>query len=276
MDEELSHAFNAAEEVLREVIFIVWKEKKEDWNKVGVTDDMLKNWKKMYSKESAKAIGNISSPRLLAYAVLGELISIILENRWSCYRLILGDKQEVKYLLGTLKDLRNPRIHGRSNLYTYQRYLAIGISGELQNRIASYRAKGEVIEDYYPRILSITISNGFKWDSSQGSAYVTAGTVRWEDAISFLVFAVDPYNDQLEYGWRWGSHGEYEWQNDGEIRLEINDGESYSSNLSIEIVIRSPRKPHRDGECDHSVQLCYKVLPERDIFLKKNKGLCCY
>ena len=64
--------------------------------------------------------------------------------------------------LSELEKLRDPEAR-RRELLPHQKHLAIGISGEIRNRLIRYRSKQETSEDYYPRIESVRDSLGNIW-----------------------------------------------------------------------------------------------------------------
>lgn len=106
--------------------------------------------------------------------------------------------------LSALERLRDPDAH-RRELLPHQKHLALGIEGEIRNRLVRFRSEQETAEDYFPRIESVRDGLGNIWtpDVNMVSRFhSTDMNLRPGDTVEFVITARDPLDGRLEYGIR--------------------------------------------------------------------------
>ena len=104
--------------------------------------------------------------------------------------------------LTELEKLRDPDAH-RRELLPHQKNLALGLSGEIRNRLIRYRSKLETKEDCFPRIESARDSLGNIWVPDPGLSFKhvsNKNVLRPGDVLDFVITARDPEDLPLKYG----------------------------------------------------------------------------
>lgn len=195
---DISQSLRDAENALRDFIAsVLIATLGPDWlDKCGVTEDRIEQWKARKEVERKRQEAGVVDEHLLYYADFYDLKTILKKN-WSNFSESLGDWKTFEVFLTELERLRDPDAH-RRELLPHQKSLAIGISGEIRNRIVRYRSKKETPNDYFPRIESARDSVGNIWVPESGAPSVHTKTVlRPGDIVEFVVTASDPEDMHL-------------------------------------------------------------------------------
>ena len=242
----------------------------KDWlNSCGVTQDRISIWKERKENDEKKQKYSTIEKRLLYYSDFYDLINIIDKNWNKGFKDVFVNKTTTMVFLDLLKDFRNPEAHRREFL-PYQKKLIVGISGEIRNRIILYRSKKETGEDYFPRLESVKDNLGNTW-VQRNHLIDTQLTLRVGDTIQFLITAIDPLGENLEYS----IYGN-KWQNSNFIEIKLTE-EHISKRCDFLIAVRSKRSYHAFSNYDDVALFQYQILPKKvkkaeHQVLKKIKG----
>lgn len=262
---EITQALKDTENGLRDFIAKVLKEKYGDeWiSQCGVSEDRVAAWKSRKEVESKRQKFGVVEERLLYYANFYDL-KTILKKHWSEeFSEALGDLKTMEVWLSELEKLRDPDAHRREFL-PHQKHLAIGVAGEIRNRIIRYRSKQETEMDCFPRIESARDSLGNLYTPGK---YLTAplATLRVGDTVEYVITATDPLGEPLEYSLTLitgvtKTTRPGEWRSDNEFSVTFAK-EEIGIQTKVFFQIRSKRDFHANGDHDESVLFIYTVLP---------------
>lgn len=263
---EVTQALRNAENSLRDFIgFMLLKSKGVDWiNECGVSSERIAIWGERKKEEQKKQRSGYVDERLLYYADFYDLETILSKN-WEPFYEALGDKKTFMVYFRELEKYRNADAH-RREILNHQKYLLIGISGEIRNKIVRYRSRMDTnADDYFPRIESAQDSLGHGWSPSgnSGSFAVveTNAVLRPGDELDFVVIASDPEDRPLEYAVRIpGEAKTIVWDRDFNLSFQITT-DHIGRYFHLEVMVRSDRGYHAHVHCDHSVIFSYQVLP---------------
>lgn len=264
MDLEPTQNLKDVENSLRDIIFLILKNKYGDnWmENTGVSEERITKWQDRKEEEKRRQQSGTIEERLMYYSDFYDLKTIINKN-WELFLSVFNDKKTIDTFLTLLEKYRDPDAH-RRELFSYQKMLIAGISGEIRSLITRYHSKRETGSDCFPRIESVRdnfgnscISNGVLFCDSKMN-------LRPGDKLEFIVAASDPEGLDLEYriSTKPGTWPEFEpkWQKQNTFQYEISE-KNIAKRLSVEIYMRSPRDYHADGDRDDSAQFTYTVLP---------------
>ncbi|MFH2011150.1 MAG: hypothetical protein ABIJ37_00355 [Pseudomonadota bacterium] len=222
----------------------------------GVTPERIEKWQERKLAEEQRQKSGVVEQRLIYYADFYDLRSI-LKKHWSGeFSTALGDWKTMDVWLAEMEKLRDPDAH-RRELLPHQKYLVMGIAGEIRTRLIRYRSKQETSEDYYPRIESARDSLGNIF--TYGNSNIKSQTrLRPGDTIDFIITATDPLGEPLEYAIYKSINTV--WQDNNDILLTITEKE-VQKKFSVLLVAKSKRKFHASIEYDDAVVFTYEVLP---------------
>lgn len=261
---DITQAMKDTENALRDFITEVLSQQYgENWvQKCGVTDDRMKVWQQRKENEHYRHESCAVEERLIYYSDFYDLQTILAKN-WQHFASAFGDLKTFRVLLSQLEKFRDPDAH-RRELMLHQKHLALGICGEIRNKIIQYRSKQETEKDYYPRIESIRDSLGNVWMpySNYGVSLFTGLRLRVGDAISFQVAAFDPLGEQLLYKVEVGHRLYLDWQKESEFDV-ILASEHVQSRLHVSIDVKSEREYHAHGFYDDTADFVYDLLPPK-------------
>jgi hypothetical protein len=255
---EETKALKDVENSLRDFISnLMTAEIGEEWiEKSGISADRIIIWKERREVEDKKQKFGTPENRLIYYADFYDL-GIILDKNWNKnFADALGDKKTILLFLKILDDFRNPDAH-RRELLPHQKYLILGISGEIRNRIILYRSKKETGEDYFPRIESVRDNLGNYVVSSKSSNNEKL-ILRPGDFLTFVISATDPLGEALEYC----CYGETAWQEDNSIKINI-EKKHIAKRQTFMVCIRSKRDYHAKDTYDDFAIFNYTILPNK-------------
>jgi len=260
---DVTQALRDTENALRDFIAATLERSLgSEWlSNCGVTTDRIAKWRERKSEEQRRQEAGVVDERLLYYAELYDL-KTILEKHWQGdFSEALGKWRRFEVLFDELALYRDPDAH-RRELLPHQQSLVLGIAGDIGSRLVRWHSRRETVDDCFPRIESARDSLGNLWIPSISGVYFDTGTtLRPGDKIDFVVTARDPEDLPLEYRLEVGFEGASKWQAIGLFSLEVK--EAHIGRLFIDLQIRSPRSYHAGPGYDHKVIFCYSVLPRR-------------
>jgi len=252
-----------AENSLRDFIAtILHKHLGSNWVEAsGVSAERVRAWQdRQKSEEKRQATGTVD-PRLLYYADFYDLATI-LKKHWHLFEEVFGKFRRFEVLWDELQRYRDPDAH-RRELLPHQKYMIIGISGEIRNCIVRYRSKMETGEDYYPRFEVVRDSLGSVFvPQGENRMLVTELRLRPGDCMEVVATATDPLGSQLEYAVRKLGSSQFVWQNSGAFSISF-DERDVRQKMDVQVAVRSPRKFHAYQEYDDLVAFRYEILPPK-------------
>lgn len=244
------------ENVLRTNIQFILKDKYGDvWEEhLGVSKDRIKKWEERKEEERNRLNGKVLENRLLFYSDFYDLKEIMLKN-WGIFGSFFKNKKELEYQLEMLESFRNPNAHNR-DLLEHQKYLLVGIIGEIKSNILEYRGSTEKEDTYFLKVDSINI-NG-KIHNNQHAVELKK-TLRKGDVLDITFYVSAPPNQKVFYS----IYGSENWQEDPHFIIEI-DEEDCVGDSTLMFAIKSDQEYHRINtkpECDARFVIKYIILP---------------
>jgi len=261
---DATQALRDAENALRDFVVLLLSKDSADWiARCGVSPDRIEKWKERKATEIKRQEAGVVEERLIYFADFYDLKSILKKNWSGDFSAALGDWRTFEVYLGELEKLRDADAH-RRELLPHQKYLILGISGEIRNRIVRYRSKMETPDDCFPRIESVRDSLGNIWvpgnDKSDLKAVRTNIALRPGDIVDFVVTATDPEGLLLQYAVDIPGLPPSKWQSNSNLQFVVD--ESHISRIfGLEVSILSTRRYHARQLNDDSVIFLYNVLP---------------
>jgi len=258
--QDVTQALKDTENSLRDFIAVILREKLgESWiENCGISSKKLEKWKGHREDEEKRQGSGVVEQRLIYYADFDDLRTI-LERHWlGEFSNAFGEWKRMEVFLNELKNLRDPDAH-RRELMPHQKYLILGIAGDIRTRLVRYRSKKETSEDYYPRIESARDSLGNIYTYGNDKLLNTGMRLRPSDVIDFVVTATDPQGESLEY--RIASPNT-EWQDSNILSLRLTEN-NVKKRFEVLLVIKSKRQFHENIEDDDFVIFVYEVLPPK-------------
>jgi len=262
---DVTQALRDAENSLRDFIVLVLSKGGSDWiARCGVAPERIEKWRERKATEAKRQEAGVVEERLMYYADFYDLKTILKKNWSGEFSAALGDWKTFEVYLGEIEKLRDADAHRREFL-PHQKYLILGVSGEIRNRIVRYRSKMETPDDCFPRIESARDSLGNIWvpDGNTGDlkAVGTKKSLRPGDVLEFVVTAIDPEDLPLQYALTaMPGNTKPAWQSNPNLRLVLEEAH-ISKTFCVEVSIISPRPYHARTINDDSVNFLYSVLP---------------
>ena len=266
-------ALRDTENALRDFISAVLSDRLgPDWiNRCGVTPDRVQIWTERKATESGRFEATRAvEERLIYYADFYDLKTILRKNWSGPFAEALGEWKTMEVWFGELERMRDPDAH-RRELLPHQKYLVVGIAGEIRTRLVRYRSKRETAADCFPRIESVRDSLGNIWTPAEPGmgmhSVSTKASLRPGDQVDFVITARDPEDAPLEYasftrgGIEW-SKGIIEWSKASTLSYTFTDRD-IAAIAKVDILIRSNRQYHAAATWDDLVTFYYQVLPPR-------------
>ncbi|USX21715.1 Swt1 family HEPN domain-containing protein [Oxalobacteraceae bacterium OTU3REALA1] len=250
-----------AENSLRDFIAIILqKNLGGNWVETcGISNERIDIWRERQQTEARRQSSGTVEPRLIYYADFYDLPTI-LKKHWNFFDQVFGKWRRFEVFWDELQRFRDPDAH-RRELLPHQKYLIIGIAGEIRNSIVRYRSKMETSEDYYPRFETVRDSLGNVFvPHGEDRMLVTGLRLRAGDQIELVSTATDPLGEQLEYAVRKLGSSEFVWQNSGTFSVVFDEGD-VRQKLDVQVAVRSLRKFHAFTGYDDLVGFRYELLP---------------
>jgi len=153
-----------------------WEYSSLIWN-----DEIRKELEERRQQDQGSRPYQVVSQRLLDYTDLVDLRNII-EKYWDLFANVFPSKERIMHRFNDLIPLRNPEMHGRPNILLYQKYLCLGICGEIMAAIEHWHYGYEhPIKDYAVQ-LRFPIYIGTK-DESIAQEEAKALAQQWLDKV---------------------------------------------------------------------------------------------
>jgi hypothetical protein len=148
---QVKNCINDTEQQLRDLITTSlsrkfgsdWEYSSPVWN-----DEIRKELEERRQQDQGGRPYQVVTQRLLDYTDLVDLRNII-ETYWDLFANVFQSKERVLHRFSDLIPLRNPEMHGRPDILLYQKYLCLGICGEIMAAIEHWHYGYEhLIKDY--------------------------------------------------------------------------------------------------------------------------------
>ncbi len=237
---DITQALRDTENALRDFIgSVLSRSLGPDWiRKCGITEERINKWLQRKEVEEKRFEAGVVDERIIYYADFYDLKTILKKNWSGEFSSALGDWKTMEVWLNELERLRDPDAH-RRELLPHQKHLALGISGEIRNRLIRYRSKKETIDDCFPRIESVRDSLGNIWTpQSPAGPVFTNMAIRPGDKIDFVLTARDPEDQPLEYCMEARGIGSTGWKKDGNFSINITN-KCIGKMFRVELMVRS-------------------------------------
>lgn len=262
---DVTQALKNAENSLRDFIALILSDVLgESWeNTCGVSNERLEKWRERKNIEARKRASGPVDERLIYYADFYDL-KTILKKQWHHFSDAFGDLKTFEVWLNELEMLRNPDAH-RRELLPHQISLAIGISGEIRSKIASYRSSLETSAAYYPQIEFSADNLGNSWKPGQGTWVATKNILRPGDILEHVVTASDPLEESILYQFTYSQGSPRtsdQWGNKSSSSYEITLSD-VGRMFFVNIEIKSSRDFHAYTAYDFNIYFTYEVLPPK-------------
>ena len=263
---EPTEAINIVENILRDLIeTVLATEHGDNWLKhTGLSEERLAAWNARRAEEASRREGGIVDRRLIAYAHLFELTTIV-QKRWELFKDCFGDRKTFDVYVSRLEDFRNAPMHSRE-LLPFERTLLEGVAGELRNKVTIFRSTLQQEREYFPRIELVTDSfgNSAEGAGSGRSDTGTSLTLHPGDEVLFHCRGWDPDGKTLKWGLKniFGQRLDEQDGTDVVLRWQVVV-EHIAETSRIFISLFGDRPYHRNGigSTDDMVMFVYRVLP---------------
>jgi HEPN superfamily Swt1-like protein len=229
-------------------------------DQLGVSPEKVAKWRNRREEERTRLRGAGIEERLLYYSDFYD-ISTILRKHWSHFQDALLELKAVEMWLSELERYRDSDAH-RRELFTYQKHLILGISGEIRARLVRFRSKMDDIDSHFPRIEAARDSLGATWIPGRGAVFSTPSTVRVADTIEFVVTATDPVGETIDFGYRIHPSGGAAWGLPNCFQYTFQEGD-IGKRKEFMVLIRSPRPNHAHSHFDDMAIFLYHILPSK-------------
>jgi len=260
---DITQSLKDTENALRDFIATVLARKHGDrWTeRCGLSSDRIDKWQERRGVEAKRHQSGVVENRIIYYADFYDLKNILKKNWGGEFSAALGEWKRIDVFLNELEKLRDPDAH-RRELLPHQKYLVLGIAGEIRTSLVRYRSKMELYEDCFPRIESVRDSFGHIWtyEDLPKDVINTGSVLKPGDVVEFVVTASDPGDLELEYGISEDGAYMFDWQSENTFSVVLSE-EQISKHHAIILGIRSPRAYHAQGTYDDAVRFTYVVLP---------------
>ncbi|NNC82143.1 MAG: hypothetical protein HKN79_01075 [Flavobacteriales bacterium] len=253
---EITRQIHDAENSLREFIHTIMStEHGEEWyKKLPKVKKMIKRWEEKKIPETHGPNAIKGEEKLIQYASMDD-IRTILDNYWeNGFHELFEDKQILDVYLRIISDYRDPDSR-RRELFVHQKHLLLGISGEIRNRIATWRSKSEM-GGVYARIESVRDNLGNSWNPGDVRKVKTDHTLRVGDQLEFIITAADPEDSELQYKCH-----HTKWQTNNIVIISVDRG-MVGQSSAFHLMVKGDRKHHAYPlGFDDRVSFEYEVIP---------------
>jgi hypothetical protein len=263
---DVGEALSAAENALRDLIASVLGDAPDWLAKPGLKPERIEHIGERKATEVASRGAGVAAieTRDLYYAELYDL-QVILDGNWHAFAACLGDRKTFDAMFDRMEEFRNPDAHGRE-LLPFERHLALGISGEIRNRITLFMSGTGPTKEYWPRIESMRDQFGNRvtgFATNAGPSRIDSGiTLDPGDRVTFEMRAWDPENVPL----RWTVHI---LDHRPPIEIEAHEGvhvwkvkkSDIGEEVAVLFTVISERPHHRRSGSDDFAIPTYRVLP---------------
>ena len=153
-----------------------------------------------------------------------------------------------------MSDYRDPDSL-RRELFVHQKHLLLGISGDIRNRIVTWRSQQEV-GGTYSRIEVVRDNIGNNWTPGDPRRVRTENKLIVGDTLEFIITASDPEESEIKYRCH---HGK--WQANNIVILNV-DNTMVGKQSLFHLMVKGNRKHHAyPMGFDDRVSFDYEVVP---------------
>lgn len=253
---DITRHIHDAENSLREFIHQTFNnEYGEEWqDSLSLAKTFKSKWLENRLPDETQTNSIKGREKLIQYASIEDL-RMLIKTYW-CDQLkhVFEDEAVLDVYLKILDDYRNPDSR-RRELFVHQKHLLLGISGEIRNRIATWRSKSEA-GGIYSRIEIVRDNLGNNWTPGDPRRVRTESTLKVGDQLEFIVTAADPEDSEMKYRCH---HAK--WQSNNVIIIPI-EGTMIEKQSLFHIMVKSGRKHHAyPMGFDDRVTFDYEVIP---------------
>lgn len=181
---QVKDCINGTEQQLRDLITTILSRKfGPDWEYSSPVWDseIRKELEERRRQDQGGRPYQVVSRRLLDYTDLVDLQKII-EKYWDLFANVFQSKERIMHRFNDLIPLRNPEMHGRPDILLSQKYLCLGICGEIMAAIEHWHYGYEHLIKEYAVQLKFPIYIGTK-DESIAQEDAKALAQQWLDKV---------------------------------------------------------------------------------------------
>lgn len=245
------------EMILKDFISMIISENLgENWlPQSGISEGRLREIEELRTKYQQDLHVMTGEGRLINYCNFSDLATII-ETNWNThFEVAFGYKQTINTYLSTLQKYNNPDAFNRP-LMSFEKHLVLGLCGTIRNNISVFRSWKEVGKEGFPLIESVQDNFNNLWTMGMPKKLKTQLSIREGDLLEFVVTAMDPKDDFLEY-----RIFPNKWQNTNVLQYQLKR-DDVGKEITFQIGIRSKRKYHAyPMGYDDRITIAYTVLP---------------
>lgn len=253
---DITRQIHDAENSLREFLHQIWTNRYgEDWHvNISGASGLYPKWEEKRLPDELEHNSIKGREKLIQYATIDELRMLIKETWGEELQQLFDDRKTLDVYLKILDDYRNPDSR-RRELFVYQKHLLLGISGDIRNRIVTWRSKMEA-GGIYSRIESVRDNIGNNWTPGAPRRVKTENSLRVGDVLEFIITASDPEESQLSYRCH-----HTKWQTNNIVIVTI-DRTMIEKQSLFHLMVKSARKHHAyPMGFDDRVSFDYQVVP---------------
>jgi hypothetical protein len=253
-------ALKDVENSLRDFISVLLPEKLgQEWlSKCGISPERVTKWEEKRDTERKKLHSGITEDRIIYFSDFYDLGNIVSKNWEKIFQPVFIDKKVFEVFINQLETYRNTQAHARE-LLTFQKYLILGISGHIRNRIVAYRSKMETSQDIFPRFESVRDNYGNTWDPTKPKFIRPDTILHPGDVLEFTMTASDPEGLPLNYKIEFN---ETPWSRENSLKINISEAH-IADDRAFLVVVASDRDYHAENSYDDIIRFFYKVYPKR-------------
>lgn len=239
-------------------------------HQVAPNADQRRSWQKKLDAENAERANRglpVSSYSILDYTTLGELYEIA-EKRWKELEPALGRRDDGLAMLRRVVKIRNPAAHARDTP-TIDRYLALGISGDIRAKVTALMSTQSPAGEWFPRIDMVRDSFGIEAplltpNLGVGRPVATTDKILHPgDEVIYDCRGTDPQDRELIWRALVGHRCVDQQQGrDVSLRWQVDTADIMRWQ-TLRIQMSHVGTGHRGGMFDVEVGYHYQVLPAR-------------
>lgn len=253
---DITRQIHDAENSLREFLHQIWSDKYGElwYTKMPLAKDMYSEWQVKRLPDELKHNSIKGHEKLIQYATIDQL-RVLIKKTWGEELHQLFDHYEtLDVYLKILDDFRNPD-NRRRELFVHQKHLLLGISGDIRNRIVTWRSKTEA-GGIYSRIEVVRDNLGNNWMPGVPRRVKTENRLHVGDTLEFIITASDPEASELNFRCH-----HTKWQPNNIVIVKI-DGTMVEKQSLFHLMVKSNRKHHAyPMGFDDRVSFDYEVVP---------------
>ena len=253
---DITRQIHDAENSLREFLHQIWSDRYgEDWyTHIPVAKELALRWEQKRLPDEMEHNSIKGREKLIQYASIDELRMLIKDTWGEELQQLFDDRKTLDVYLKILDDYRNPDSR-RRELFVHQKHLLLGISGDIRNRIVTWRSKMEA-GGIYSRIETVRDNLGNIWTPGSPRRVKTENHLHVGDNLEFIITAADPEDAKMSYRCH-----HTRWQTNNIVLVTV-DRTMVEKQSLFHIMVKSDRKHHAyPMGFDDRVSFDYEVVP---------------